>query len=93
MKIRKKPCRHCLFTKNAVVDHSTLSEQRALALSSNEIFKCHEHSCGTIACSSAYVRQPDRFVPEEVEYVNHNGDLKHFYSNMTKEERNKYTVG
>lgn len=90
MKVRKKPCRHCLFTKHAVVDRNTLIQQRDIILSSDRPFQCHEHS-DKVMCASQAVKRSD--LSKGMEIIHCNGDLKHKYSNMTKEERNKYTVG
>lgn len=90
-KIRKKPCRHCLFTNNAVVDRSDIDYQRSVAVSGDRLFRCHEHSCNTVICQGAYKRRAD--IPEpEVEFISYNGDLKHKFSNMTREEFSRYRV-
>lgn len=92
MKVRKKSCRHCLFTNNAVVDRSDIEYQRSVAITGDRLFRCHEHSCNTVVCQGAYKRRPDMLEPEEVELISYNGDLKHKFSNMTKEEFSKYRV-
>lgn len=92
MKVRKKPCRHCLFTNNAVVDRSDIEYQRSITVSGAKLFRCHEHSCKTVVCQGAYKRRADILETEEVEFISYNGDLKHKFSNMTKEEFSKYRV-
>ena len=89
-KVRKKPCRHCLFTKHAATDHSNLAEQRAQVLFYDKQFICHEHSCNTVMCASHAAKRPALAIG--LEKVGYNGDLKHHYSNMTKEERSKFSV-
>lgn len=90
MKVRKKSCRHCLFTKHAVVNHSTLPEQRAEVLSLGKPFICHEHSCNTVMCAGQAARLPELALG--MEKISYNGDLKHKFSQMTKEQRNAYSV-
>lgn len=91
-KVRKKPCRHCLFTKNFLGEGADIEYQRSVAVSRNRMFPCHEHSCNEIVCHGAYRRVPDRLESSEIEFINYNGDLKHEFCQMTKEQRSKYRV-
>lgn len=92
IKVRKKPCGHCLFTDKHVPSKENIAMHRATALSGKGLFKCHEHSCGTVGCYNALRLQPDRFDVDEVEKVNINGDLKNRFSNMTRKEMDNYIV-
>jgi len=88
MKVRKKPCRHCLFTKHACVIEPAI--QRAIALQSPKPFECHEHS-DKVVCCGYYARLPDNV--DNPEKISYNGDLKSKFAQMTKVELNSWSVG
>jgi hypothetical protein len=97
-KVRKKPCRHCLYTKNHLGDPVCISEIRGRAAENPTGFKCHEHSEPVICCMWArnkglgneHTQDP---VLNYREMISENGDLKSKFSNLTREQMNQYTIG
>jgi hypothetical protein len=84
--IRKKPCRHCLFTKNHVGSSEDIEHVRGVINSNTGVFMCHEHSAAVVCCSYASKHGiKGRKVAE-------NGDLKPKYSNMSRKELDSCTI-
>lgn len=89
MKIRNKSCRHCLFTKNALGDKDMILEYRdAVCQNANKNpFQCHEHT-ERVVCAGLYARFPE--VIQNPEKIFYNGDKKSFFSNLPRQEMDKY---
>jgi hypothetical protein len=89
IKVRKKPCRHCLFTKNALGTPEAVAGSRMDVQGSGKPFQCHEHSEAMVCCMD-YRQQPDK-VSGAVEMANYNGDLKAHFSQMPKAQMDEYS--
>lgn len=87
MKVRKKPCRHCLFTKCHL--GKNIEELRGQALQAPKPFQCHEHT-EQVICNGYYARIPEN-VPDP-QKINYNGDLKSKFSQMSKPQQLEYNI-
>ncbi len=89
--VRKKPCRHCLFTKNALGKPDNIKGSRIAVGMSRLPFRCHEHSERTVCCMD--FRQRPELVEGPVEFTNRNGDRKSVFAHLPKAEQEKFSYG
>ena len=83
MKIARKACRHCAFTKHHLGTKDEVREALGVLAAEGKLLSCHEYSKPTICASHA----AKNGIKGEKEICR--GDLKQQYAHITKQEKDK----